>query len=304
MKKVGLSCRGNLLAALATAMAMALWLVTGNAFAQAAVNVTAPLAGARYGVLSLIGDRLYVVTKQPPTAAQPESFQKIDLILPAAVFDEFVLKSVDGLIKRAIPDANIKLLAVNEPKLFMRQTDLIDAGASLASLLPAVRDATASTAIDKLVLITKFPDQAHVKMGKSALAAGNFFGLGFYSDDSQASPASVPAPGPAPSTPAVLAAKSSRRADKTSSPPAFVAPYVYIQVLLIDIKTWTVLKQETTAVATIRVVAPIAKAKDSNPTALSPSSAYDAMSGQDKVATISKMLDYELSVMVPKLLAK
>ena len=295
MKKVGLTYLGNLLAA------MALWMFAGYASAQAAVNLVATQTGTRYGVLSLIGDRLYVVTKQPPTAAQPQSFQKIDLVLPAAVFDEFVLKTVDGLIKRAIPDANIKLLAVNEPKLFIRQTDLIDAGASLAGLLPAVRDATESAAIDKLVLITKFPDQAHAKMGKSALAAGNFFGLGFYSDDSQASLASPPLAPAAPTT------KSTKRAEKTSSPPAFIAPYVYIQVLLIDIKTWAVLKQETTAIATTRIVAPAVskdKTKDSNPTVLAPSSAYDAMSGQDKVATISKMLDYELSVMVPKLLAK
>ncbi len=294
MKKAGLISHGKLLAALATAIVLSV--VANNTSAQAAVAVTAAQAGTRYGVLSLIGDRLYVVTKQAPIATQPQSFQKIDLVLPAAVFDEFVLKTVDGLIKRAVPDANIKLLAVNEPKLFMRQTDLIDAGASLASLLPAVRDATESAAIDKLVLITKFPDQAHAKMGKAASAAGNFFGLGFYADDSQSPPPSGTATAPA--------GKAPKRTEKAASPPAFVAPYVYIQVLLIDIKTWTVLRQETTSVATIRVVAPVAKAKDGIPTAVVPSSAYDAMSGQDKVATISKMLDYELSVMVPKLLAK
>ncbi len=298
MKKVGLNYSGKLLAALVMAMALAPWGVAGDAVAQAGGNSVVAQAGTRYGVLSLIGDRLYVVTKQAPIATQPQSFQKIDLVLPAAVFDEFVLKTVDGLIKRAVPDAKIKLMAVNEPKLFIRQTDLIDAGASLASLLPAVRDATETAAIDKLVLITKFPDQAHAKMGKDASASGNFFGLGFYVDDSQAPPASVSPPLSA------AAAKSAKRADKAASPLAFVAPYVYIQVLLIDTKTWTVLKQETTAVATTRVVAPVAKAKDSNPTAAVSSSAYDAMSGQDKVATISKMLDYELSVMVPKLLAK
>ena len=143
--------------------------------------------------------------------------------------------------------------------------------------------------VDKLILITKFPDSAHAKMGKSALAAGSFFGLGFYSDNQQAV-----ATQPAATQPAA------KRADKSapaSSATAFVAPYVYIQVLLIDVKTWTVLKQETTAAATTRVVA---RPKDGAPTV----SVYDAMSGKDKVATISKMLDYELSVMLPKLLAK
>jgi hypothetical protein len=253
-------------------------------FAQADAAKT---SGTRYGVLSLIGDRLYVVTNQPATATQKQEIQKIDLVMPQAVFDEYTLKAVDGLVKRAEPGANVKLLAANEPKLFIRQTDLLDAGVSLANLLPNVRDATETAAVDKLILITKFPDQAHAKMGKPALAAGSFFGLGFYSDNQLA------ASPPAQQTPAKRTDKSAPASPAT----AFVAPYVYIQVLLIDVKTWTVQKQETTAAATTRVVA---RPKDGAVTV----SAYDAMSGQDKVATISKMLDYELSTMLPKLLAK
>jgi hypothetical protein len=244
----------------------------------------AKTSGARYGVLSLIGDRLYVVTNQPGTATKKPEIQKIDLVMPQAVFDEYTLKVVDGLIKRADPVANVKLLAVNEPKLFIRQTDLLDAGVSLANLLPNVREATETAVVDKLILITKFPDSAHAKMGKSALAAGSFFGLGFYSDNQQAAATQPPTKRADKAAPALPAA-------------AFVAPYVYIQMLLIDVKTWTVLKQETTAAATTRVVA---RPKDGAVTV----SAYDSMSGQDKVATISKMLDYELSVMLPKLLAK
>lgn len=265
-------------------------IVSVDVFAQ---SDAAKTSGTRYGVLSLIGDRLYVVTNQPGTASQKQEIQKIDLVMPQAVFDEYTLKVVDGLIKRAEPNADVKLLAANEPKLFIRQTDLLDAGVSLANLLPNVRDATETAAVDKLILITKFPDSAHVKMGKSALAAGSFFGLGFYSDNQQAGP---PTASPATQPPAKRTDRSAAAAP-ASAATAFVAPYVYIQMLLIDTKTWTVLKQETTAAATTRVVA---RPKDGAVTV----SAYDSMSGQDKVATISKMLDYELSVMVPKLLAK
>jgi hypothetical protein len=226
------------------------------------------------------------VTNQPGTATQKQEIQKIDLVMPQAVFDEYTLKAVDGLIRRAEPNADVKLLAANEPKLFIRQTDLLDAGVSLANLLPNVRDATETAVVDKLILITKFPDSAHAKMGKSALAAGSFFGLGFYSDNQQATLAATSPP-----------AKRADKAAPASPATAFVAPYVYIQVLLIDTKTWTVQKQETTAAATTRVVA---RPKDGAVNV----SAYDSMSGQDKVATISKMLDYELSVMLPKLLAK
>jgi hypothetical protein len=263
---------------------IAVFILAGSVsvFAQ---SDAAKTSGTRYGVLSLIGDRLYVVTNQPGTATKTQEIQKIDLVMPQAVFDEYTLKAVDGLIKRAEPTANVKLLAVNEPKLFIRQTDLLNAGISLANLLPNVRDATETAVVDKLILITKFPDSAHAKMGKSALAAGSFFGLGFYSDNQLAA------------LPATPPAKRADKAAPASPATAFVAPYVYIQVLLIDVKTWTVLKQETTAAATTRVVA---RPKDGAVTV----SAYDAMSGQDKVATISKMLDYELSVMLPKLLAK
>jgi len=250
----------------------------------------AKTSGTRYGVLSLIGDRLYVVTNQPGTAIEGATIQKIDLVMPVAVFDEYALKAVDGLIKRADPAADVKLLAVNEPKLFIRQTDLLDAGESLANLLPNVRDATKTAAVDKLILITKFPDSAHAKMGKTALAAGSFFGLGFYSDNQQAGLSTAQPPKQPPA----------KRADKSapvSPATAFVAPYVYIQMLLIDVKTWTVLKQEITAAATTRVVT---RPKDGAVTV----SAYDSISGQDKVATISKMLDYELSTMLPKLLAQ
>ena len=68
-------------------------------------------------------------------------------------------------------------------------------------------------------------------------------------------------------------------------------------MLLIDVKSWSVLKQTTTAAATTRM---IARTKDIGANA----PVYDSMSGQDKVETISKMLDYELSTMLPKLLAK
>jgi hypothetical protein len=265
-------------------------LVTLGSASAYAQSDAAKTSGTRYGVLSLIGDRLYVVTNQPGTATQKQEIQKIDLVMPQAVFDEYTLKAVDGLIKRAEPNADVKLLAANEPKLFIRQTDLLDAGVSIANLLPNVRDATETAVVDKLILITKFPDQAHAKMGKSAVAAGSFFGLGFYSENQQAG---LPTAPPATQPPAKRVDKSAPASTAT----AFIAPYVYIQILLIDTKTWTVLKQETTAAATTRVVA---RPKDGAPTV----SAYDAMSGKDKVATISKMLDYELSVMLPKLLAK
>lgn len=268
---------------------IAAFILVGSApvFAQTDAVKT---SSTRYGVLSLIGDRLYVVTNQPATATQKQEIQKIDLVMPQAVFDEYTLKAVDGLIKRAEPNASVRLLAVNEPKLFIRQTDLLDAGISLANLLPNVRDAMETAVVDRLILVTKFPDQAHAKMGKSAVAAGSFFGLGFYSDNQQAG---LPTAPPATQPPAKRADKSAPASPAT----AFIAPYVYIQMLLIDTKTWTVLKQETTAAATTRVVT---RPQDGAVTV----SAYDAMSGKDKVATISKMLDYELSVMLPKLLAK
>jgi hypothetical protein len=261
-------------------------LVTLGAASAHAQAEAAKAGGTRYGVLSLIGDRFYTVTKQSPTANQPQSFQRIDLVMPTPAFDEFVLKTIDGLIKRAEPDASVSLMAVTEPKLYMSQTNLIDSGAALTGLLPGIREITANAAIDKLILVTKFPDQAHAKMGKGSAAAGSFFGLGFYSDD------------PASAAPSAAAAKGANKAaSKATAAPAFVAPYVYIQVLLIDVKSWSVQKQTTTAAATTRV---IARAKDAGANV----PAYDSMSGQDKVETISKMLDYELSTMLPKLLAK
>lgn len=253
-------------------------LVTFGGVSAYAQTDTAKNSGTRYGVLSLLGDRFYVVTKQSPTANQPQPFQRIDLVMPTPAFDEFVLKAIDGLIKRAEPDASVSLMAVTEPKLFMQQTNLIDSGAALTGLLPGIREITANAAIDKLILVTKFPDQAHAKMGKGSATAGSFFGLGFYSDDSKN-----------------VAANAG--AGKAPSASASVVPYVYIQVLLIDVKSWSVQKQTTTAAATTRV---IARAKD----AAANVPAYDSMSGQDKVETISKMLDYELSTMLPKLLAK
>jgi hypothetical protein len=259
-------------------------LVTFTAASAYAQAEAAKAGGTRYGVLSLIGDRFYVVTKQSPTANQPQPFQRIDLVMPTSAFDEFVLKTIDGLIKRAEPDASVSLMAVTEPKLFMQQTNLIDSGAALTGLLPGIREITANAAIDKLILVTKFPDQAHAKMGKGSVAAGSFFGLGFYSDDAKSI------------TPNAPAAKGAA-ASKAAAASAFVVPYVYIQVLLIDVKSWSVLKQTTTAAATTRV---IARAKDAGANV----PAYDSMSGQDKVETISKMLDYELSTMLPKLLAK
>jgi hypothetical protein len=266
-------------------IALATVVTFGGASAYAQTEA-AKSSGTRYGVLSLLGDRFYVVTKksttQSPTPNQPQPFQRIDLVMPTPAFDEFVLKTIDGLIKRAEPDASVSLMAVTEPKLFMQQTNLIDSGAALTGLLPAIREITANAAIDKLILVTKFPDQAHAKMGKGSVTAGSFFGLGFYSDDSRSVAANAPA------------AKGTSKAAAAS---AFVVPYVYIQVLLIDVKSWSVQKQTTAAAATTRV---IARAKD----AAANVPAYDSMSGQDKVETISKMLDYELSIMLPKLLAQ
>lgn len=255
----------------------------GSASAHAQADA-AKNSGTRYGVLSLIGDRFYTVTKQHPTANQPQPFQRIDLVMPTSAFDEFVLKSIDGLIKRAEPGASVRLLAVTEPKLFMQQTNLIDAGAALTGLLPGIREITANAAIDKLILVTKFPDQAHAKMGRGSVAAGSFFGLGFYSDDTKSI-------APNTNTPA------GKAASKVAAASAAVVPYVYIQVLLIDVPSWSVQKQTTAAAATTRV---ITRAKD----AAANVPAYDLMSGQDKVETISKLLDYELSTMLPKLLAK
>ena len=273
--------------------AFAAVIIFGGASASAQANA-ANSSGTRYGVLSLLGDRFYVVTKQSPSPTQPQPFQRIDLVMPTPAFDEFVLKAIDGLIKRAEPDASVRLMAVTEPKLFMQQTNLIDSGAALTGLLPGVREITANAGIDKLILVTKFPDQAHAKMGKGSVTAESFFGLGFYSDDSRNVAPTVPA---------------GKSASKAAAASATVVPYVYIQVLLVDVNSWRVLKQATAAAATTRVVArAVAGSAQGAATGAKDTTvnipAYDSMSGQDKVATISKMLDYELSTMLPKLLAK
>jgi len=242
-------------------------LVASLAALAAPVRAQAPQAPATYAVVSLIGDQLDAVTYQPQVGTLLDANSHQAMPMGADIMDNLALRETNKALRSAVPVTDVALLAVSAPEFFIDESRLF-AGNQVK--LPADIDAAIAQAkAGSLVLITKHRADARLQVSDGLIGSGKIEGLGFYVDT----------------------VHHLRDAENTRAT-GFLAPFVYIDVTLVDTASHTIIGQKTiTASETVTA--------NSNETG---AGAWGALTTEQKMSTLSRLLSKNLAAAVPKLL--
>ena len=102
------------------------------------------LAGAadpperRFGIMSLVGDRLVIVGDPESTAPSFDRSRREFRAIDSDVMDRTALLAANGALKAAVPGTEPVLLSVRDPRLFAMQERILDADSTFQPLLDAL----------------------------------------------------------------------------------------------------------------------------------------------------------------------
>ncbi len=233
----------------------------------APVHAQAPQKAPTYAVISLVGDRLDVVTYQPQTGTLMDANSHSQLRLTEDLLDTVALRAVNRAMKATLPASDIALLAATEPATFVDQARFFDGGH--VRLPREIDEAVHRENVALLVLLTKRKGDAQLAVREGHVGSGKLEGLGFYID------ANMPM----------------ETADKLHRSYGFVAPFVYVDVSLVDVATGALVRQ--TSIKATETITSSSNVEGADP--------WGAMSAKDKVAALSALLSQNLAAVVPHL---
>jgi hypothetical protein len=179
----------------------------------AATAQTAPAPATTFAVLSLVGDQFTVVSRKDEVGSRLDQNARRSYKIDTAVLDEYALDAAEKTIGKLKPGASVLRFSIRDPRLFELQDKLlVDSGDSRG-----MREALAKLArehqANRLVIVTKWRDDASFKLYSGTTGAGKISGLGFYLD---------------PTT-------RMGRLDSGEEAFGFLAPYAYVSVALVDV---------------------------------------------------------------------
>ena len=204
-------CRRTFLAA-AAALSLG-----ANASAQTA-PAPAPTPPS-YAILSLVGDQFSDVTHRPETGTRADANDRHSYPIADATLDEMAVSAAEDVLKRLKPVSPVLRFSIRDPRLFALQDKLlVDSGESRA-----MREALAKLSRDnqatRLVLVTKWRDEAQFKLYSSRTGNGKISGLGFYVDPYY----------------------RLQKLDTGEASDGFLCPYAYLNVAVIDVASMSVI---------------------------------------------------------------
>ena len=225
-------------------------------------------AAPTYAVLSLIGDQLDAVTYQPQIGTLLDSNTHLAMPMGAGnVLDTAALRATNSALRATVAVTDVALLATSAPAIYADESRFF-VGDQVR--LPAdIETAVAQAKASRLVLITKHRGEAHLKTKHGFVGNGKIEGLGFYLDT----------------------VHRIHDEDITDRTVGFIAPFVYIDVTLVDTASHTVLRQ--TAITASETVMGAGNANGAN--------TWGALSPEQKMAALNRLLSTSLAEVVPQL---
>lgn len=227
-------------------------------------------AAPSYAVLSLVGDKIDIVTYQPVVGSQLDSNSHALLALPQDELDVAALRTINRALKAAMPDAQVALLAASTAEDFAGQERIFNG--DHVALPPEIDAALRREGATTLVLVTKHHGEARMRDLNEKLGSGRVEGLGFYLDGN----------------------KEIYNRETATTSVGYIAPFVYVDVALVDLGSRTVVRRTTVEAG--HVIEAAHNASGVN--------AWDALSAAEKVAMLKALLTSELDRAVPALLGE
>lgn len=237
--------------------------------AAASVLACGAHAAPSYAAISLVGDKLDIVTYQPQIGSRLDNNSHTPLELSADELDMAALRAIGQSLHTAAPGAAVALLAASTPDSFADQSRIFSGN---HVTLPAEIDAAVHReGATMLILVTKHRGEARLKLRDSFVGSGMLDGLGYYLDTN----------------------KGIRNYDNNVRSTGFLAPYVYADVSLIDLATSSVVRR--TSIMSGYVIG-----TSNGNQAVHP---WEALSNAEKVDRLKALLTRELRTTVPALIS-
>jgi hypothetical protein len=247
------------------------------AIAFAAAGLVLCIASARaqaatpsYAIVTLLADRIYLVTHQMGTGSHLDTNRRQEFALPDDALDGVAAFAADDAIKKMQPGARTELFTTRDAAMIALQDKAADGPDLPQELLEGVKTLVAKANAERLVVITRQRDETRIRFHDGSLGSGTLSGVGFYLD---------------PQT-------RVHHLDSGLMATGFVAPYAYVKVNVYDL-------------ASLKPIAGArAKASDVVTAAGSDTAviAWNAMSGTQKFDALKAVVREAVADAIPKVI--
>lgn len=219
-------------------------------------------------IVSLIGDVMTVDTYRPRVGTGIDTNKQEVVPVPTPAFDHVALLAAEDALKALLPAASLATLAVPRPGSDADPARLLAEGgiAPTNALIAGLRQ----QGFTHLLVLAKHRALARLQLTGLTVGSGYLSGLGFYIDNHLG---------------------TTNRETNTSGQ-GFVAPYVYIRLVLVDLASLQIQRQQVITASTSRSAA-------DNPTGRDP---WGAMSAADKVGTLNRLIEERIPVALKEML--
>jgi hypothetical protein len=243
-----------------------------------ALVLIAPLAASaqdsrKYAVLSLVGDKLLIVQREMATGSRLDKNDRTVVELPDNSIDRAVTLAVDDALRRANPGSQPILLHSRRADLYEASYQSMDRRDGVARVYAAVKPIVEKTGATHLVLVTKHRHRAMLRLRDGHVGSGFLEGVGFYVDHGT----------------------MARGVDTNDAEAGFIAPFTYMMISLIDMKTGQVVSQQ-------HVIGSNAAAP--RPWERNVGNAWHRLNEQEKVARLTEVIREEAARAVPMVVAQ
>jgi len=235
------------------------------------VDADADETGDAFAIVALIGGEISVVQYRPETSGHAEQNVAQQVPLSGGHFDGTAARAAVAALHRARPGAATEVVQVDDAGSFGDGDALFASGGTLPALLKAVPPAGLTPQKQYLVVISRHRGEAHLQLQRGTIGSGYLSGLGFYVD-------------PYKRMTKTVTGETGR---------GFIAPYAYLRVDLVDRSSGAVVRSEVIAETATRANA--GANTDLNP--------WDALSSDQKVELLDRLIARALAKTVPQLVA-
>ncbi len=240
--------------------------------AAAALALAGPAAAAPFtiAVVSMIGDKLEIITPQMTTGSSLDRNLRKTVEGKSGAFDVFMLDAVAKAIGAVDLGIGTVLIKMPPSKFYDEPERMFDG--KQVGLPGAVVDEIERVKAHFALLITKFRDDVRVPLRSGAIGTGKVRGLGFYVDREQR----------------VWITDSRDR----ETAPGLLAPYAYFRLSLVDVRTGELRRDQVVTLMETWAVAAKPKASD----------AWEVLDAAEKVESLERLIKQGLAEKIRPLL--
>jgi len=182
-----------------------------SAYAQPAATTPNPIPPS-FALLSLVGDQFSVVMRREEIGSNIDPNTRRTYPVDAAVFDDIALDAAEQVLKQRRPVSPVVRFSIRDPRLFDLQDRLLEDGSGLRDAVAKLLHEQQAT---RLVLVTKWRDNAQFPLRDGTTGTGKISGLGFYVDTTYVY----------------------RNVDSGNQGQGFLGPFAYVNVTIVDAQT-------------------------------------------------------------------